>query len=210
GDTIAVGARYGYIIDPGGMTGAAYVFQRDETGVWEQKQKLTARDAMDSAHFGWSVSIDDDWVIVGANGDAEIDENAGAAYLFKHDDNTGVWEQEQKIIGREVEYWDYFGHSVDISGKYAIVGTPGDDGDGNLTTTSGAAYLFERKGKSWEEIKMLTADDAAEWKELGYCVAMDKEHVIAGSPGNSTTAEESGSAYIYPIKTVKKKPKMNK
>jgi PKD repeat protein len=46
---------------------------------------------------------------------------------------------ELKILPLDGDAYDYFGHSVSISGNYAIVGAYGDDDNGNH---SGSAYIF--------------------------------------------------------------------
>ena len=90
-DTIVVGAYredYGPG-DPVVSAGAAYVFARDQGGVenWGEVTKLTASDAQPGDQFGFSVSIDVDTLVVGANledgGPGDPVEDAGAAYVFQ-------------------------------------------------------------------------------------------------------------------------------
>ena len=92
-------------------SGAAYIYQY-ENFTWVEKQKLTASDAAEGDWFGQSVDIDGDWIIVGApfhdaNG-GEI-EDAGAAYVFRRDDNgtpadptDDVWLEEPDLLQPDV------------------------------------------------------------------------------------------------------------
>jgi hypothetical protein len=71
GDYAVVGA-YG---DNSGQ-GSAYIFVRSGT-TWSQQQKLTASDAASYDSFGISVSVSEDYAVVGAEGT-----NGGSAYAF--------------------------------------------------------------------------------------------------------------------------------
>jgi hypothetical protein len=56
--------------DNGSNSGSAYIFGRDQGGAdaWGQVAKLTASDGASDDHFGYSVSISGDTVVVGAIG----------------------------------------------------------------------------------------------------------------------------------------------
>ncbi|GHB58151.1 T9SS type A sorting domain-containing protein [Persicitalea jodogahamensis] len=60
--------------------GAAYTFRKDQNGTWGNQQKITASDAANYDAFGRSVSISDEYAIVGA---PDKDSYRGAAYVFK-------------------------------------------------------------------------------------------------------------------------------
>ncbi|TET54686.1 MAG: hypothetical protein E3J64_01545, partial [Anaerolineales bacterium] len=139
GDTVAVGAPF-----HGGSTGAAYVFERNWGGsadLWGQVRKLTASDATSSDHyFGWTVSISVDTVAVGAYAVDAAGTDSGAAYVFER--NTGGtdgWGQKDKLTPAGLVEYDWFGHSVAISGGQVVVGSPYDD-DG--ASAAGSAYVF--------------------------------------------------------------------
>ena len=81
GEYIIVGAHEDD--DKGGGSGSAYVFYWDGVD-WVQVQKLTASDGTASAHFGRSVAISDDFAVVGAYQDDNVNgDEAGAVYIFE-------------------------------------------------------------------------------------------------------------------------------
>ena len=86
GDTVVIGAYYD---DDPTNSGSAYVFTRDTAGDlasgWTKVAKLTAGDGAASDYFGWSVSIDGDTMVIGANGDDDKGSNSGSAYVFTRD-----------------------------------------------------------------------------------------------------------------------------
>ncbi len=142
GDYAIVGAP-GYD-DPilGNSPGAAYIFKKDNGGTWSEVPGSPLVGENDADNFGWSVSINGDYAIVGAY---RYDGNKGAAYIYNReciDGKTGnPWGlvSDPLLEGKTAD--DYFGYSVSISGDYAIVGA-------DNYALKGAAYLYnvERPG----------------------------------------------------------------
>jgi hypothetical protein len=87
GDTAVVGAPYDE--DFGFRSGSAYVFRRTGS-TWSQEAKLVAGDGATEDIFGFSLAIDGDSVIVGADFKDGVSEHTGAAYVFTR---TGLWIQ---------------------------------------------------------------------------------------------------------------------
>jgi RHS repeat-associated protein len=79
GDYAIVGA-YGDD-DSGSSSGSAYIFLREGTD-WNEEAKLTASDAADNDYFGYSVSIDENYAVVGAHQDDDIGSSSGSAYVY--------------------------------------------------------------------------------------------------------------------------------
>ena len=132
GDYIVVGASSE---DTGGSdAGAAYVFLRSGTS-WTQQAKIVASDAEAAAHFGISVSISGDYIVVGANREDAGGSNAGAAYLFERSGTS--WTQVIKYQSSDIAAGDGFGSSVAIAGTFLVIGAP------NKLSNTGAAYVFE-------------------------------------------------------------------
>jgi len=128
--------------------GGAYIFNKDQGGVdnWGQVKKLTVSDAEDKDYFGYSVSIDGDYVIVGAQGDdgsGEINANRGAAYIFyKNQGGVDNWGEVEKITAGDAANDDGFGASVSISNGYIAIGAPWKDGTGG--SEQGTVYIFSK------------------------------------------------------------------
>jgi hypothetical protein len=197
GDYAIVGA---WLEDTGGGdAGAAYIYTRNpSTGVWGSEQKIQANDKQQFDQFGYSVSISEDYAIVGAYAEDEGGTNAGAAYIYKRDPSTGVWGSEQKITASDRQQDDIFGASVSITGDYAIVGAWGEDA-GASDTKEGAAYIFKRDGTTWSEIKKIQASDKQAGDRFGTSVSISGDYAIVGAyledVGASDTKE--GAAYIF-------------
>ena len=160
-NTIVVGAPYedGNLNQSGNFSkwqdsGAAYVFELVDNN-WVQTAYLKAENPGTHDHFGFSVDISNDQIIVGAPfEDSAINNplnnsayNSGAAYIFSLKDND--WVQDSLLKSYNSDPNDNFGYAVSISDRMAVVGAPREDGDGksssnNSNQDSGAVYIFER------------------------------------------------------------------
>jgi hypothetical protein len=170
--------------------GSVYIFRLDN-GIWIEAGKLHANDAAEEDHFGSSVAISGDKIVVGASLDDDLGENSGSAYVFRKEDTT--WVQEAKLLASDGEVDDRF-EEVAISGDYIIVGAWGDKDQGDLT---GAAYIFRNEGTTWIQETKLTASDAAGGDQFGLDVSISGDRAIIGAYGNDDSGENSGSAYVF-------------
>ena len=131
---VLVGASYDD--DLGSKSGSAYVFSY-EGDQWSEEQKLLAIDGVTDDRFGVSVALDEDTAIVGMSNDDDNGGSSGSAYVFRYDGTT--WIQDAKLLPLDGAELDRFGGSVGISNDIALVGSYGDDDNGE---DAGSAYLF--------------------------------------------------------------------
>ena len=150
-------------------SGAAYVFARSGT-MWALQAVLTesarasapARsfqgisgsirildDAKNESvfdHFGESVSISGDTVVVGAYGAALATQgpDTGAAFVYQGSGTT--WTKQARLTASDAGEHDELGISVAISGDIVVVGAQRDDDAG---PNAGSAYVYQRSGVTW-------------------------------------------------------------
>jgi hypothetical protein len=184
GDYVIVGSPYA---DNGSNTdqGAVVIFHR-VNGTWVQQARILAADGAVNDQFGFSVSIDSNYAVVGAYKKDGIgtDTGRGAAYVFVRTGNA--WTQQAKLQAADGAANDHFAYSVGISGGNIIAGTPDDNLGANAD--QGSIYFFSRNGVLWQQDIRLTLSGA--FNHLGYSVAINGIYAIAGAPGNS-------SAHMY-------------
>ena len=193
GNTAVVGA---YQHDTGGMgdSGAAYVFVRSGA-TWTEQQELTADDPGANDHFGWSVAVSGDTVVVGApNHTYGGSSFCGAAYVFTR---SGVnWTQKAELNGGAFD--DELGSSVALSGNTALAGVPYYDNGTKKDT--GAVYAYTRSGTTWSAPDVLVADDgvASDYFGANGGVALSGNTALIGSSNHSSaTIDTLGAAYIF-------------
>jgi len=144
GDKIVVGAYS----DDG--TGSAYFFHTsdgwgDSNPAYTSK-KLTATDAAEEDRFGYSVAVDGDTVVIGADGDDDNGgDHSGSAYVFYTTDGGVTFEEEIKITADDAAAGDEFGYSVAINGGTIVIGARNARLNANTNDDQGegAAYTFE-------------------------------------------------------------------
>ncbi|KAG2387257.1 hypothetical protein C9374_001589 [Naegleria lovaniensis] len=139
--------------------GQVYVYEKNqESGVYEEKIKLTASDPAEYDYFGHSVSysIKNDTIVVGAFRKTSEDGTkpyAGAVYVFTNPDSNG-WTQKAKLVAANAQAHDDFGYAVALSSNaYTLfIGAPGKTlgGVGN----TGVVYFMDLTSivQEWESM----------------------------------------------------------
>ena len=200
GNALVVGTRLDD--DAGTDSGSAYVYRFDGAN-WSEEAKLTASDGAAFDGFGFSVSISDDVLIVGAHRDDDAGSNSGSAYVYRFD---GVgWNEEAKLTFSGAAGGDEFGNSVSISGDTAVVGARNDDDAclGDPGCESGSAHVYRFDGVSWNEEAKLTASDQSAFDEFGFSVSINGDILVVGAHNSDDACFppdlicNSGSAYVY-------------
>ncbi|MCB9224809.1 MAG: T9SS type A sorting domain-containing protein [Crocinitomicaceae bacterium] len=174
GNWAAIGA---YSDDFGGANpnmGSVYIFEQQGLNNWVQVQKLSASDQDDYDRFGWSVDIHGDFLVVGAYGEDDDENNAnplskaGSAYFFKN--INGTWTEMQKVVASDRDVDDEFGWSVAIYDSTAIIGAHIEDHDavgGNYKYHAGSVYSFTLGTNNiWTQTQKICAADR--WVDMNY------------------------------------------
>ncbi|MDA3813457.1 MAG: carboxypeptidase regulatory-like domain-containing protein, partial [Candidatus Cloacimonetes bacterium] len=158
-------------------------------GTWTETSILIASDGEAEDFFGTSMSISDDYAIIGACYDDENGENSGSAYIFHN--NGGTWEQYQKITASDGQTNDFFAITVTISGDYAFVNSLCG------INYAGKVYVFYNDAGTWSEISILIASDGEAYDFFGTSMSISDDYAIIGAYGNDDSGSESGSAYVF-------------
>ncbi|MBN1155473.1 T9SS type A sorting domain-containing protein [candidate division KSB1 bacterium] len=170
--------------DKGDMSGSAYVFKRNGTS-WDMQSKLLASDGDADDGFGFSVDIDEDYLVVGAPGDAEA---KGAAYVFKSDGAT--WTEQAKLTASDCVTGDFFGASVSIEDTCIVIGSSSNE-------EKGAVYIFNQDAANWVEITKIVTSDGSAGDHFGYGIAANKRTILVGAYGDRDHGYDTGAAYVY-------------
>lgn len=145
---------------------------------WESLFELKAPDPCEAAWFGFSVSIDNDFVAISA---PWKDNKRGAVYIYKVNDPE--LEYTTTLIPPDLDDTDWFGYSVCIDSNRIVVGTYYAD----------EVYVFDYNGTGWsnnpEILSVAGSDD-----HFGYSVSIDANTIVVGAPG---TADSTGAAYVF-------------
>jgi len=192
----AVAGAYSSDIPGKSDAGQAYIFKNDGADNWNQIAILNASNASVIGEFGSSVSINNNYILVGAK-NATAGTNIGQAYIFKKD-GADNWNQVAILNASDAATGDSFGYSAHLSGNYAIIGAGNADLPGK--SNAGEAYIFKNDGAdNWNQVAILNASDAAEEDIFGSSVSIDADtgYSIVGARNASDGRQYAGQAYIF-------------
>ena len=199
------GDQFGYSVKINGMdllvsapyedsqdnnAGAVYFF--DFNGIDWDEQKVMADDGEAHNHFGYSIDLNDDTIVVGAPDRNENGNASGSVYLFTK--NGEYWLQTNKITPSDNSLYDYFGSSLAISDDWIGIGSSGNDEAGN---SSGAVYFYQKNGEVWTEQDKVVALDTEQTDNFGYAIDLDGEYALISAIHDDDNGPNSGSAYIF-------------
>ncbi|HSR14362.1 MAG TPA: choice-of-anchor B family protein, partial [Gemmatimonadales bacterium] len=165
--------------------GAVAVWRRGPGGQWNEEAILRAGDARPGDFFGTALAADGDRVLIGAS---QKDSSAGAAYVFRRDPSSGLWQQEARLEADGLEPFAGFGTAVFLRGDEALVGAPG------LDRNAGRVLVFRRDQATgaWTQARALRAFDGQPAAQFGLTLAQVRDEIWIGSPG-----ARAGRGQIY-------------
>ena len=146
--------------DDGPNSGSVYVY--DANDLTAQPTKLTAFDGAANDHFGHSVAVASDKIIVGSPND---NSGSGSVYVYNANDLT---TQPTKLTAFDGASSDHFGTAVAVMGDKIAVGAVYDDDNGG---DSGSVYVYDVNDLSAQATK-LTAFDGHSGAYFGSSVAV--------------------------------------
>lgn len=154
---VAVGAPHRNVFFD--FSGAAYVF---DASSGEQLAFIFPDDRQDRDHFGFSVSLDNGTIAIGANEDDDMAWSGGSAYLF--DAHSG--SQIDKLLASDGGTFDMFGSSIVMDNGVVAVGATGfSDND-----FEGAVYVF---GESADACRAdINGDDSLNFLDVSAFLSM--------------------------------------
>ncbi len=164
--------------------GAAWAFTRSGGGWAQPGQKLTG-PASSGAHFGYSVAVAGETILVGAPGDSA---NLGSAWLFSESGGVFGASSGSPLTGGNEEIGEgEFGTAVALSGNgsTALVGAARD------AARHGAAWLYSNGGSGFSQVggKLEGVGEVGKgW--FGNSVALSSDGtsaLVAGSHDNTAT-----------------------
>jgi hypothetical protein len=158
----------------------------------QTETKVTASDGAAGDVFGYIVSINGDYALVGARDDDDNGTDSGSVYVFQWTGSS--WTEVAKLTADDAAAGDNFGSTVSLSGDYALVGANNNDDNGD---NSGSAYIFHRVDETWNQTAKLISGDAVADDRFGQWVSLSNDFALIGARNDDENGNNSGSAYIF-------------
>lgn len=170
-------------------TGDVAVFARTE-GAWSRETTLTPTDGMPGGHFGSSVALDGDTLLVGAPlpGGPHVP-HQGTATVYTR--STDDWQHESSLDAVDPSGVDRFGDAVAVDGDTLLVGAPAAG-----SASDGSATVFSRVNGGWQRTAELVAPDGI--REFGRAVDLtDGTAVVGARRPSDDTSDGDGVAFVF-------------
>ncbi len=174
--------------------GAAYLFEHDAAGNWQQVAKLTPDDCAEKQFFGRSVALSGDHALVTSFHPFFSAVVSNAAYIFERDSLSGTWHQVAKLTGRAATEEGPFAAAVALDGDRALITASGDPAEGRY---GGAAYIYDRDPISgvWKRTARLTGSAGLGAGIFGGSAALDGDRAVVSA--STYFQKRPGSLYVF-------------
>ncbi len=200
GNYTIVGAPKAYTTEGNALAGKAYIYSNVTGTLLYEFYNPNAYSTNYGDYFGYSVSISNNYAIVGAYGEDDVGgTDSGKAYIYST--STGaLLHTLNNPNAYSTSSSDAFGYSVAITDSYAIVGAYSEDDAGS---GSGKAYIFSTTtGALLYTLDNPNAYDTSAGDAFGYSVGISNNYAIVGAYlEDDATGSASGKAYIYSTST---------
>lgn len=159
---------------------------------------LPRADSSAGDFFGASVDIYGDRVLVGATGIDVCGANSGAVYVYRRTLDAEHWEQEAVLQPSDCEAGAFFGRSVSLGDRFAVVAASREFFS---RETPNAVYVFERDAEdaAWRQVAKLTGGLASDEGSFATSVAIDGTRLLVTTSGDPSGERADGAAYIFEL-----------
>jgi hypothetical protein len=141
GNFLAVGSYRTYFPNTGWGVGTVHLYALKADGTAELTATILSPTPKSYGHFGWSVTMDGDRLVVGATGeDSESGSGSGVAYVYKVSAD-GKPTLLDRLLHPNGKAQDRLGQAVGVSGRNVVVGAPDFDLAGERWN-AGSVVLF--------------------------------------------------------------------
>jgi hypothetical protein len=156
-----------------------------------QPRLLVSSEAEDDDRFGTDIALADDLAALGASGVDGPTEDAGAVYVYRH--NEGEWQESDVLRLENVGVKTRFGTALDLEDGWLAAGASG------IYADKGAVYLYHENDGEWQQQTRLLPPDNTPQEVVFFGSSLDLhgETLVVGAPGYAGEAEETGLVMAY-------------
>ncbi|MCB1207787.1 MAG: FG-GAP repeat protein [Verrucomicrobiales bacterium] len=138
-----------------------------------------------NGNYGVSVALSGDYALVGDPTGTGLVDQTGVVHVFDVDTGTVLFT----LKASDGAMFDYFGWSIAVEGRTALIGARYADG-------SGAAYAYDLH--TGLQIRKMSPTNGANGDQFGESVALGSHRAIIGAPIHDSYR---GAVYVYDLAT---------
>ena len=162
--------------------GYVYVYRKDAGGEWTEAQRLEASNSAKGDHFGRSLALTGNHLLVGST-------TLETVYVFEKDAG-GAWRETQAMQASDGTEGDYIGRLAAVDGDNVLMATWAH------AEGRGAVYVFHRDDSTgrWSESAKLMGSDVEPNEWFGMSLAIEGDVALIGSPRKDGN---TGAVYVF-------------
>ncbi|PSQ90455.1 MAG: hypothetical protein BRD30_04705, partial [Bacteroidetes bacterium QH_2_63_10] len=160
---------------------AVYVFERTNSGDWQQEALLQSGGLGPDAHFGATLLASEERVLVGAP-----QHQSGVVAAFRR--RSGQWAQTQTVSVDDLSDGARFGAAFQSANDRIFVGAPGASG------AVGSVYALSREDQAWTVRGRLSPSEDTSEEAFGSALVYDDGELWVGAPD---AANRTGVVYQF-------------
>jgi len=168
------------------LAGRIYIYKKDASGLYAQISTVAPIDVASVDHFGSSIDISGNLIIVGAY---NADHHRGLAYIVENN-GADYFRVVEKLRRENGKQQDGFGYSVAIDGAYFVVGSwvqksyLNGEVDDKLELGAGFANYYSYFNHKVTLMNVLSANDTTELSSaFGRNVAISGDIIAVSATG---------------------------
>ena len=162
--------------------GYVYVYRRDSGAAWVEVQRLEASNSVIGDHFGRTVTLSGDQLLVGST-------LLQAIYVFEKD-GSDQWRETQILTASDTFEGNFIGRVSAADGDHFFTASWAH------SEGRGAVYVFERDPATgrWSETDRLMGSDVGPNELFGMSIAVEGDLALIGTAQKDNG---TGAAYVF-------------
>jgi hypothetical protein len=173
------------------------VFGYDVNNDFTQSLDLDTVSTQSNENFGNSISIDANYIVVGAHNADQSPSNidTGAVYIFARQGGF-----ISKVFAQNSHSNDNFGRSVSVYGNIVLVGAPNKDHNSSSAQDTGAVYVLEIDSQNQVNQSVIEPSTLKAFDGFGYSVSLNEHRAYIGTYNKDIgTTVKAGLVYSYSL-----------
>lgn len=176
----------------GPNSGAAYIYEMDDTGDWIETAHLLPVECREEIFFGKTVAISGNRILIAAYVPFFSKQTSNSVYVYEKDPETGEWILRDLILQPNDATQGPFASSISLNGDRILITTSGDTTTGKY---GGVAYVYDYIDGKWVLSARLTGSLGIKAGIFGTSSALDGDRAIVSA--STYLAGRAGAVYVY-------------
>ncbi len=157
---------------------------------WSEDQIIEPLTRHNRSLFSNALALNDDWIMVGADGDSDQGDEAGAVYIFAKQGDELVFVE--KLYAQQAASDQQFGKKIILQDDKMLIGATGN------TVIDGYVHYYRLTGGQWVFQEKFKPQDTLSDDYFGYAMSLSGD-LLAVSAISQVNGDNSGAVYLFEL-----------